>query len=428
MRILILGINYSPEIISTAVYTTGLSEMLAEAGHEVRVITAQPYFPAWKVMAGWPRFAYRSEHPRPDLPNLHVTHCPLYVPANPTGAKRILHHLSFALVALPRALWAALTKKPDLVMVIAPSMMSALAGVPAARIAGAKTWLHIQDYEVEAAFATGLLKEGSRIGRIAKGFEAWVLRRFDRISSISDPMLAKLTEKGVPASKVFELRNWANLAKVIPVTGRSPMCEELGITTPHVALYSGNLANKQGIEIIPQAARLLAHRRDLTFAICGDGSFKAELERLAEGLDNIRFFPLQPLEKFSDTLGMATVHLLPQIAGAADLVLPSKLTNMLASGRPVIATAEPGTALAREVEGCGMVTRPGDAAALAAAIETLIDQPELCAAQGAAARARAYERWDSAAIFARFEAEILRLTPKTDETPAAALDALKDHR
>ncbi|AMY70573.1 WcaI family glycosyltransferase [Frigidibacter mobilis] len=428
MRILILGINYAPEIISTAVYTTGLAEMLAEAGHDVRVITAQPYFPAWKVMAGWPRFTYRSERPRSDLPKLQVTHCPLYVPTNPTGARRILHHLSFALTALPRALWAALTKRPDLVMVIAPSMMSALAGIPAARISGAKTWLHIQDYEVEAAFATGLLKEDSRVGRTAKGFEAWVLKRFDRISSISGPMLAKLAEKGVAASKVFELRNWANLAKVTPMTGRSPMCEELGITTPHVALYSGNLANKQGLEIIPQVARLLAHRQDLTFAICGDGSFKAELTQLSEGLDNIRFFPLQPLERFSDTLGMATVHLLPQIAGAADLVLPSKLTNMLASGRPVIATAEPGTALAGEVEGCGAVTRPGDAVALAAAIEALIDEPALCATYGAAARARAYERWDSAAIFARFEAEIQHLIRTKDQTPVAASEGLKDHR
>lgn len=421
---MIVGINYAPELISTAVYTTGLSEMLAEAGHEVHVVTALPYFPAWKVMEGWPKFRYRSERPHP---NLTVTHCPLYVPANPTGARRILHHASFALSALPRTIWRAIRRRPDVVMVIAPSMMSAMAALPAARIAGAKTWLHIQDYEVEAAFATGLLKEQGRLGRAAKAFEAWTLRRFDRISSISDPMLAKLLEKGVARKKVFELRNWANLAKVIPVEGRSPMCDELGITTQHVALYSGNLANKQGLEIIPEAARLLAHRADLTFAVCGDGPLAAQLRSMSEGLPNIRFFPLQPLEKFSATLGMASVHLLPQIAGAADLVLPSKLTNMLASGRPVVATADPETALGREVEGCGRLTPPGDGPAFAQAIATLLDHVDQRQLLGLAARARAYERWDSSAIFARFEAELTRLVPHTEKTvPVTAPERLKD--
>jgi colanic acid biosynthesis glycosyl transferase WcaI len=269
--------------------------------------------------------------------------------------------------------------------------------------------MHIQDYEVEAGFATGLLKEDSSIGRLAKKFEAWVLKRFDRISSISAPMLDKLRDKGVPDEKIFELRNWANLAKVIPIEGESPMKAELGIATPHVALYSGNLANKQGLEIIPETARRLAHRKDLSFVICGDGPFATRLKELSAGLENIRFFPLQPLDKFSATLGMASVHLLPQIAGAADLVLPSKLTNMLASGRPVVATAMQGTALAEEVEGCGIVTPPGDPDALAAAIETILDDEDQRHTSGVAARARAFERWDSTQIIVRFQEELQRI-------------------
>lgn len=409
MKILIIGINYAPELISTAVYTTGLAETMAAKGHSVQVIAAHPYFPAWKIAEGWPHWRARHEQPAPDL---RITHCPLYVPANPTGGRRILHHASFALSALPHALKAALADRPDLVMVIAPSMMSALAGVPAARLAGARTWLHIQDFEVEAAFATGLIKEDGTLGRLARAFETWVLKRFDRISSISERMLERLLRKDVPAEKVFELRNWANLSMVTPVSGRSPMFDAFGITTPHVALYSGNLANKQGLEIIPAVARLLEHRTDLTFVICGDGPLAGELRRLSEGLGNIRFFPLQPVEKLGVTLGMATVHLLPQIAGAADLMLPSKLTNMLASGRPVIATADLGTSLAREVEGCGLVTPPGNAAEVARAIETLIDDPDLQQRYGVAARERAYERWDSESILSRFDTEIRSLVGK----------------
>lgn len=101
---MIIGINYAPEIISIAVYTTGMAEHLAATGHEVCVETAQPYFPAWKVFSGWPKWRWKRER----RGGVRVVHCPLYVPANPTGSKRIIHHASYAFTALPVALWAAL--------------------------------------------------------------------------------------------------------------------------------------------------------------------------------------------------------------------------------------------------------------------------------------------------------------------------------
>ena len=149
----------------------------------------------------------------------------------------------------------------------------------------------------------------------------------------------------------------------------------------------------------------------IAVVICGEGPNRAALATFAEGLHNVQLHDLQPAEGMGAMLAMASVHLLPQIAGAADLVLPSKLTNMLASGRPVIATTEPGTGLAGEVEGCGLVTPPGDAAALAAAIVALVDDPERCARLGEAARQRAAERWEKSAIVRRFEQAALELVP-----------------
>ena len=410
MRLLVVGINYAPEIISTAVYTTGLAEELTQQGDQVRVVTALPYYPAWKVFEGWRGLRWRRET---SDSGVRITHCPLYVPAEPTGKKRILHHASFALSALPVALWQGLTFRPDIVLVVAPGMVSAPSGWLAAKLGGARSWLHIQDYEVEAAFATGLLKEQSGLGRAAKAFEAWVLRRFDRISSISQPMLDKLRQKGVPSGQIYELRNWANLRHISPMPeGSSPLREELGITTRHVALYSGNLANKQGLEILPEIARHLAHRQDLTLLVCGDGPMRETLMQRSEGLVNMRFLPLQPLEKLNNLLGMADVHLLPQIAGAADLVLPSKLTNMLASGRPVLATALPDTALGQEVDGAGLLVPPGNGVAAAMALERLLDAPEERRALGEEARRRALQRWDMSAIITRLRAEFLRLSGK----------------
>ena len=408
MKILILAINFAPEQISTGLYTTGLAEAMARKGDRVEVVTAQPYYPAWKVFDGYPRFWWKRAHL---ASGVNVIHCPHYVPARPSGAKRILHHASFVLTALPVTLWKAFRFRPDLVFIPAPALLPAPLALLAARLSGAKAWLHIQDFEVKAAFATGLLKEKSFIGRMAKQFDAWIHRRFDRVSSISEPMLEELHGYGIKDEQIFALRNWANLQVVRPMSeGSSPYRAEFGITTPHVALYSGNIANKQGLDIIPELAREVSDRKDLTFAICGDGPFLPELKRLSEGLENVRFFPLQPIERLGDLLGLATVHLLPQIAGVEDLVLPSKLTNMLASGRPVLATTNPGSSLARAVEGCGAISPPGDAPAMARALRTLLDDPALRQSSGEAARARAVYEWDADQILDRFRLEALTLT------------------
>lgn len=403
VRVMIVCINYAPEIISTGLYTTGLAEYLAREGFETHVVTALPYYPAWRTFEGWRRPWWKS---RVSEDGARITHCPIYVPAKPSGIKRILHYISFALSALPILWGKALRRRPDIVVAIAPSLINAPGVLSAAKIAGGVSWLHIQDYEVEAAFATGLLTEDSRIGRMAKTFEQWVLGRFDKISSISAPMLDKLREKGVQEERIVEFRNWANLTRVKPMpVGSSPLKAALGITTEYVALYSGNLANKQGLEILPEIARKLSHRDDLTIAVCGDGPMREPLEKMSADLPMIRFFPLQPMERLSDLLGIADVHLLPQIAGAADLVLPSKLTNMLASGRPTIATTEADTALGQEVENCGVVVPPGDAVRLANALESLIAAPQKRAEMGAAARQRAIERWDMDAILYRLKSQ-----------------------
>jgi colanic acid biosynthesis glycosyl transferase WcaI len=403
MRILFLGLNYAPEAIGISVYTTGLCERLAAMGHQVRVIAGKPYYPEWRVADGFGGGWRRTREAGVD-----ITRCPIYVPAAPSGAKRIVHHASFALSALAPMLAAARGFRPDLVITVAPSLVAAPVAWAAAKLAGARSWLHIQDFEVEAAFATGLIDGDSAAARVARAAEGRIIRLFDHVSSISPEMTAKLADYGVAPSRISEFRNWAEIDAIRPLAGPSPYRAEWDIRTPHVALYSGNIANKQGIEIVIDAARRLRGRGDLSFVICGQGPNRAQLEEAARGLDNVRFYALQPMERLGDLLGLATIHLLPQRGDAADLVLPSKLTNMLASGRPIVATAAPGTGLAREVEGCGLATPPEDGAAFAEAIETLLDDPVMHDAIGIAARVRAERVWRKDAIIAavaeRFEA------------------------
>ena len=398
-RVLIVGINYAPEPVGIGPYTQGLAEALVAAGASVEAVVAKPYYPRWRTGPGYGALWHRSTEG-----GVRITRCPIYVPANPGGIRRIVHLASFALSALPVALNAALrakARRPELVVVLAPALLSVLTAWLAARLAGARLWIHVQDFEVEAALATGLMGQAGPAARLARWLEARLLRLGDKVSTISPQMCAKLVEKGVPADSVFEMRNWSDARFAPDAAGAAEIRREWGLAARKVALYSGNVARKQGIEILVEAARLLQARDDIAFVICGEGPNRAELERLAQGLSNVQLHDLQPAERMGAMLTMADLHLLPQIAGAADLVLPSKLTNMLASGRPVVATTEPGTGLYAEVDGCGSITPPGDAPSLARAIAALADDPQRRAELGAAARRRAAERWSKDAIIAR---------------------------
>jgi len=399
MRLLFLGLNHAPEEIGIGPYTTGLLQSWCEAGHTADAVVGQPYYPQWRVLP-----EYRGGWQAAEENGVSLLRCPLYVPGRPTGLRRILHHFSFAASSLMPMLRRAERGRPDLVMTVAPSLIAAPVALLAARLAGAKSWLHVQDFELEAAQATGLVSRGL-FGRMAGAFERWVLRSFDRVSTISPQMCARLEEKGVSQDRIVELRNWAEIDSIRPLDGPSPYRDKWNVRAPHVALYSGNIANKQGIEIVLEAARLLAHRKDIAFVICGEGPNRANLERLAADLPNVTLHDLQPRERLGELLSLATVHLLPQLANAADLVLPSKLANMLASGRPVVATATPGTGIADEVDDCGISVAPGDAWGVAVAIETLVDDEARREALGRAARKRAEQRWSRSAILERFVAQ-----------------------
>lgn len=398
--VLIIGLNYAPEPVGIGPYTQGLTEALVTRGAKVRVIAGNPYYPQWRTYP-----AYRGDGWRTTVEGgAEITRCPHYVPAQPSGLKRIIHLASFALSALLPALRTALRasdNKPELVIVVAPALLSVFSAWLAARLAGARLWIHVQDFEVEAALATGLMDQRRAAARLAHRVEALLLRRGDLVSTISPQMCAKLIEKGVPPARMFEMRNWSDARFAYDPVAAEGVRDDWGLSGKVVALYSGNIARKQGIEILVEAARLLRERQDIAFVICGEGPNRAELEALAADLTNVQLHDLQPAERMGAMLTMADLHLLPQIGGAADLVLPSKLTNMLASGRPVVTTTEPGTGLYGEVDGCGVITPPGDAAALAAAVAALADDPNRRSAMGEAARLRAAERWQKDAIIDR---------------------------
>ena len=404
MRVLLFGNLYAPEPTGVGPVSSQTAEHFALAGHEVKVVTANPSYPHWKLFPGYSAWRWSRE----SQSGVDVYRCPLYIPQKVGGLTRILHYGTFAASAAVPAMQLARGFRPDIVMLVAPTLMAAPLALATAKLAGARTWLHVQDFEVEAGFATGQLKAGGAVARAALAFEQACIGGFDETSSISPAMCRKLIDKGRSPETVHELRNWASIEPGLPKTPSSYR-ERWSIRTPHVALYSGSIAKKQGIEMIIDAARLLRGRDDITFVICGNGPSQPELRALAADLPHVQIQDLQPFDALADLLSLATIHLLPQRAGAADLVLPSKLGNMLASGRPVIVGSEKGRDLAREVEGCGLAVEPENAAAMAAAIEALAGDPQLHAAMSGRAVEVARQRWSRATVLSDFEQRLCRL-------------------
>lgn len=405
LKLLVIGINYTPDLIGIAKYTTELCEELTRRGHEVEAVTAPPYYPDWRIPD-----EYRGRRRRREVLNgVSIWRAPIYVPATPSGFSRLLHLASFAISSLPLALTRAAKLRPDHVLCVAPAMFSAPAALVAARFAGAKSWLHVQDFELDAAFELGLLR-----GRAARGvgerIERALLRRFDLVSTISPKMVERLRAKGVPPGRALEIRNWVNVNEIRPeVSSDTPLRRELGIAQDTlILLYSGNMAAKQGLEVIAQAAESIETARPgAMFLLVGNGPLRSRLEALCQARKNVRFMDLQPTDRVAEVLASADVHLLPQRIEAADLVLPSKLAPMLSSGRPIAAMAPAGSSLAQELEGAGLATDPADPDAWIAAITRLIDDPLQRRQLGAGGRIKALKRWNRESVLDQIETALL---------------------
>lgn len=435
MKILLYGLNYSPEVIGIGKYTGELARHLAAQGHEVRVVTAPPYYPSWQVGEG---FSGRS-YTRAQQDGVGVWRCPLWVPKRVTGATRVLHHLSFAASSLPVML-RQLFWRPDVVWVVAPSLMCTPTAWLVARLSRAKAWLHIQDFELDAAFSLGILKN-PKLKALALALERHVLRRFDVVSTISQNMRRMLLSKGVPSRATEMLPNWVDISHIgLPRDHASvaPLRSSLGIEPDAiVCLYSGNMGAKQGLEILAEVAQHCSLAPEpvaqrLVFVFCGNGAGRDALSQACQGLSQVRFLDLQPLHVLPSLLALADIHLLPQRADAADLVMPSKLTGMLASGRPVVATAHAGTELACVVGGdsgagpasppLGLVVPPEVGPAMAQAVMNLAANPDLRQAMGAAARVYAETHLDQAAVLTRFAAHLHALVQGQTLSPGLVAD------
>ena len=347
-RILLIGYNFFPEVTGIGKYNGEMMHWLARKGCDCTVITAYPYYPYWKVQEPYfrNRFLYKTENKRFESGGkLTIYRCPMYIPAQPTGFKRMLLDFSFLLSAAFKLIQLIPGPKFDSVITIAPSFQFGLLGILYKKFRNAKALYHVQDMQIEAARDLKLIKSKNIVNLLFRT-EKYIFDNSDIISSISQGMISRLEAKAKKSVLLFP--NWVDIDLFYPICDRAFLKERFGFkAVDKIILYSGAIGEKQGLESIIYAANEYKSYNNLVFIICGSGPYKQKLQELAVRLNvqNINFFPLQPFDKFNQFLNMADVHLVIQKINTSDLVMPSKLTTILAIGGLAVITANKDSSL-----------------------------------------------------------------------------------
>ena len=341
-NITLVGINFYPEESSSGLYSTQMAEHLAK-DNTVEVVTGFPYYPEWAI-----RETYRKK-PR-YLVEQHgaitLYRYKQYVPGNPTFRNRIIHLLDFTLGSV-RNIFKI--KKSDLVICVVPFTSSIVPGWLLAKRRGAKLWVHIQDFEFDAAIESGLAgKQGvvkTKVFQALFWLERKLFNQADLVSTISYGMLARLEEKTDTPGYFFP--NWVDENFINPQQAKT---HPLMRSEKFKVLYSGNIGAKQDWEFFIKVAAYFKDDEKITFIVVGAGARKAWLVEQTRSFSNVRHFTPVEYATLPDLLCSADLHILFQKNEVIDTVMPSKLLGMMASAVPSVVTGSPASEVAKVFE------------------------------------------------------------------------------
>ena len=284
-------------------------------------------------------------------------------------------------------------RKPDVVVALTDPPIIGLAALATASKAGAPFVFLCEDIFPEVAT---LLEDfhSDTVNAALTRVNRFLVRKATRIIALGDTMKRRLVEgKGADPSKVTVIHNWADCRAVAPGARDNAFARQHGLVDRFVVLHAGNIGLSQDLEIVLHAASQLRDRSDVVFVFVGDGAKKKDLQDIAARRDlrNVLFLPFQPREAMDQSYATADVSLVSLKHGLAGVIVPSKIYNVLASGRPCIAAVEQDSEVADIItqHDCGFVIAPGDASALQARTLDLADDRERCVAMGARARCAA---------------------------------------
>ena len=406
MNLLVLCPHFAPDLAPTGEVMTQIAHRLVDRGHRIHVVTSLPWYVHHEVEPEW-RGSY-VRHTDTDWGRITRVHP---FPTDKTNIPaRALGFAGFTGLGGLAALVS--NSRPDVVLAMSPPLTLGAAGWAAARAHRVPFVFNIQDVFPDVAVELGAITD-PRVIKVASWLERETYLRADAVTVLSDDLRDNVAAKirgrrgsaGDPA-KVRVIPNFIDTTWIQPMERENDYRREHGLTGKQVVMYAGNVGFSQSLDLVLAAASHFAHDPDVVFVINGGGSARPSLERDAAGLPNVRFVDMAPKDRLPEVAAAADIHVVPLKAGLARSSVPSKLYTILAAGRPVVASVDPGTEVARTVESAeaGLAVPPDDPEAFTKALARLIQAPGEARRMGESGR-RFVERWASpAAVAEAYEA------------------------
>jgi glycosyltransferase involved in cell wall biosynthesis len=385
---------YYPEQTSTGHILTRIAEGLA-SHYPVRVLAGQPTYSARGIKAAW-----RERHNNVDIRRCYGT----------TWNKDRLPSRLMNLVTISGSLFLQMllhVRRNDRVLTVTNPPSLPFLAMLACRWKGARCVLLIHDVYPEAAVVAGLLRPGSLIPRFLDRCVRWLYRSVDKIIVLGRDMQELVRSKIDAATPIDVITNWADLDSIHPMPrDENPLLKETGLTDKFVIQYAGNMGAVHDIETLVRAAVLLRNEPRIHFLMIGSGSKRAWLQSAIqkEQLTNITILPPRPRNESLIFLNACDAAISVFPPGMLGVSVPSRTYNILASGKPIVAVADPGSELALVIdeEQIGWVVKPRDAEGLAAAIRDAASSPATIDEMGRRARRAAEAKYRPEQIIDKF--------------------------
>lgn len=364
MRILYLTQWFDPE---PAFKDAAFARALADAGHDVEVVTGFPNYPGGKLYPGYRLRPYRTE----TIKGLKVHRLWLYPSHDASSLKRVVNYISFFLSALIFGLLRG--SRYDIVYIYHPPLTPALAAALFCKVHRKPFIVEIQDLWPDSVAASGMANPRV-VGALERACN-FVYRRAARVIPQSDGMKAELVRRGVDQERLTTIFNWATYQP--PVKGQHlPDAIAASFAGRLNLVYGGNIGQAQQLSVLVDAA-IAAHRRNpaIRLHLVGGGIEREPLQQKVRDADaeDIVYFhaPVARdiMDRVFDAADILVMHLKHDPLYL--ITIPSKTQHYLACGKPIVAGLSGEAADILKRSGGAIVCAPGDAAAMAEGLDRI---------------------------------------------------------
>lgn len=380
-RLLVVCPHFDPDTAPTGVVMTRIVSELAALGHDIHVVTSLPWYRHHRVEPEWANVSWAKRTTITPWGSISRVN-PLAGADKRNIVRRALGFIGFTIECVAAAFSASRRVNIDAILVMSPPLTLGLGIKTIALMRRVPMILNVQDVFPDAAIETGVITNPLVI-RLAHVLEKLTYRASRAVTVLSEDLRDNVRTK-LPHQLHDRIEVIPNFVDIDAITPRDRITDyraELGIGDSVVVMYAGNVGLSQSLELVIDAARSLP---EVVFVINGSGSARSSLEARASGLPNVIFGDYQPSERLAEVLCSADLHVVPLHAGLGRVSVPSKTYSILAAGRPILASIDPGTEVPRLLErsGAGVTVGPDDPKAFTERVRSLVSDPVRLEAMG----------------------------------------------